>query len=142
VGCAVTTVTNPAPCPLVTVTLSTDSGDVEVPCEPINEWLGITAAFGMDDAGRTFLDGRFTITHRPTGLNFVASPGCIQCCRSAGRAMVALDLDWPSLTAANGTEWAKALPDDVRVAFADARSVGFYCTAGACPLWPSEAVTS
>lgn len=129
------TITNPAPKAFALVTVTTDSGDLTMPCEPINEWLAITPSFGMDEDGNSHLHGAFTVMHRPTGRNVVEGEGCIECCRSAGKALAALDADWSTLTPANSVEWSAALSDDTKVAFTAARSVGWLCDAKDCEPW-------
>jgi hypothetical protein len=133
-------ITNPAPKPLAICTVTTDSGSVTLPCEPINEWLAITPVFGMDDDGNSALDGGFTITHRPTGGNIVEGPGCIECCRSAGKVLDGLGIDWAGLTKETSNAWAAALPDDVKRKFAEARAVAWSCDSYTCEPW-SDATT-
>lgn len=125
-----------APKPLAMATITTDQGSVLVPCEPINEWLAITPEFYMDDQGKTWLDGTFQITHLPTGMAFSTESGCIACARNAGRSLVALDLDWPTLNAATSTEereaWSAALTDKQRLVLSTVRNLDFMCDADYC----------
>lgn len=127
------TITKPAPAQLTTVTLTTNSGDVTIPCEPINDWLAITPVFAMDaETYATFYDGTFAITHRPTGALFSEGAGCIECCRAAGRLMTALDVDWSALTGDNGRGWWAALPESIQLDLSTIRAVEWACDAEYC----------
>jgi hypothetical protein len=134
------TITNPAPAALAVATISTDSGDVTVPCEPVNEWIAITPVFGMDHEGRSWLDGRFIVTHLPTGMSLVEGPGCINCCRNAGRALAATSVDWSVLTRENSAEISKSWPAEVRLVIAEARAVEWVCDAEYCE--PTESTNA
>lgn len=125
-------VTHPAPAALHKATLDTVSGPVEVICEQINEWLGITPVFGMDNDGKTWLMGTFTVQHHPSGRP-VGDPVCVNCCRRAGQALAALPVDWSALSATNGSAWVAALDEATRRAFAEARPTAWGCAASYCP---------
>ncbi|TBL29076.1 hypothetical protein EYA84_25330 [Verrucosispora sp. SN26_14.1] len=126
------TITNPAPAPLATATVTTDSGPIVLPCEPISEWLAITPVVGMDKDGKTWFDGGFTITHLPTGLAFGEGPACINCCRSSGQKFAAMDTDWSALTAATASEWAAGLSDADRETLMLYRPLEWRCDAELC----------
>jgi len=131
------------PAPLAFTTVSTSNGDVTVPCEPINDWLAITPVFSMDAGGKTWLNGGFTVTHRPTGLIVADGPGCIECCRAAGKELASLDVDWATLNAGNGREWAAALSDGTKRRLGNARAVDWSCDADYCyprPVGVAESV--
>jgi hypothetical protein len=131
-------ITNPAPAPLATCTVSTDSGDIVVPCEPINEWLAITPEFAMDDDGNTLLTGRFNLTHRPTGLEFGDGSGCAQCVRSAGQWLATLNLDWSALRPDSNAEWLAGLSQEQRFELGDARAINWSCDAEDCEPWGGD----
>lgn len=124
--------TTTAPAELAMCKISTNSGDTLVPCEPINEWLAITPDFGMDKDGKTSLSGAFAVTFRPSGTRLSEGAGCIECCRSAGKALAALDVNWSTLTADTGAEWLAALPAETQHALAEARTVEWLCDAELC----------
>ncbi len=125
-------VRNPAPADLATVTITTDSGKVTTPCEPINDYLAITPAFGMDTDGKTWLLGGFTITHRVTGTSIAEGMGCVECCRWAGKEMAALEADWSTLTSDNGKGWFAAIPEAAQRRFMEVRAVEWMCDAETC----------
>lgn len=130
-------VPNPAPAPLATCTITTDSGPVVVPCEPISDALAITPAFGMDEHGKTMLGGNFLITHLPSGRHISDGPGCINCCRSAGRALMELGIDWSAADAENIDALIKSWSPELLRAVAEARTVAWSCDADYCAPWPS-----
>ncbi|WP_045740900.1 hypothetical protein [Actinoplanes rectilineatus] len=127
--------------PFPTCTITTIQGPVTVPCEPIGEHLAIAPAFGMTEDFRAFLSGNFVITHRATGLHVSDGPGCIECCRSAGKALLATEVDWASITAEGSAEFWGSLTDEIRLAVAEARTVNWSCDAEYCNPWP-EGVTA
>lgn len=110
----------------------TGDGEVSVPCEPINEWLAITAVFGMDAEGKTGLDGRFSIVHLPTGKQFSDGLACLTCCQNAGKAITAMDIDWAAFRVGHEAEWVEALGEETRSALGIARSVEWGCNAEDC----------
>ncbi|AEV86702.1 hypothetical protein ACWT_5685 [Actinoplanes sp. SE50] len=120
-------------------TVVTSNGPVTVPCEPISDDLAITPVFGMTEDFRAVLGGDFLITHRATGLHVSDGPGCIECCRSAGKALVATGVDWSAITAGGGAEFMRALPDETRRAVAEARTVSWSCDIEYCNPWPEGA---
>ena len=105
-----TVIKKPAPAPLAFTMVRTDSGEVSLPCEPINEWLAITPVVGMDVDGKTWLIGTFMVTHRPTGTALLFSSGCIYCCRQS--AEVFARFDWSSTADEGGVEAMVAAFDD------------------------------
>lgn len=118
-----------------TCVVTTASGPFTVICEPISDALAITPYFGTDDDDNPILGGDFVITHRATGMIVSDGPGCIQCCRSAGKALTAIGVDWDSLS----PESVGELPADVRRAVAEARTVNWSCDAEYCEPWPEGA---
>lgn len=126
------TVISPAPKPLATVVVNTNSGPVTVPCEPINDWLAITPMFGMDRDGNTNLDGGFTVTHRQTGLALAEGPGCIECCRWSGRMLANTGIDWSALTSENSLEFSVGWSTEDKTAVAVARALEWGCDAEVC----------
>lgn len=131
-----TTIKNPSPKPLSVATISTDSGTVTVPCEPVNEWLAITPVFGMDRDGNTFLEGTFTITHQPTGIKLADGCGCIVCARNAGKAIAELGIDWSGLGMDHdaNTAWFAGLPEETKRDFQMVRDVEWLCDANYCQI--------
>ena len=123
-------ITNPAPKPMPVVTVATDSGNLVVPCEPINEYLAITPAFCMDQDGNGLLDGGFAITHTPTGAAITDGTGCIECARAAGKRLAALD--WSAVTQDNTEEWAGRLSDEDRQTLLHYRALEWGCDAEYC----------
>jgi hypothetical protein len=132
---------NPAPAPFANCEVITTNGAIVVPCEPISDDLAITPVFGMDALGNSVLGGDFVITHRATGRTVSDGPGCIECCRSAGKALVATGVDWSLLTSDNLAEQTAAWGDEVRRAVAEARTVNWSCDAEDCEPWPGQAVS-
>lgn len=129
----VSTITNPAPAPIAVATITTDSGNLTVPCEPINDWLAITPAFGMDDEGKSWLDGGFTITHLGTGRAVSDGAACINCCRASGKKLASLaTADWSALTEDNATDWLARLSDEDRSTFGLYRALEWGCDADLC----------
>jgi hypothetical protein len=131
------TVTNPAPAPFATCQIATDSGTITVPCEPIGGGVVITPVFGMGTDGQSLLGGDFILTHEPTGTMLSDGPGCIECCRSAGKALVATGVDWLQFTRANSAEITASWSGEVRKAVAEARTVNWSCDAENCDPWPT-----
>jgi hypothetical protein len=134
------TITNPAPAPFATCEISTDSGTITVPCEPIGNGMVITPTFGMDEDGKSLLGGDFIITHEPTGTILSDGPGCIECCRSAGKAILATGIDFAELDRTNSAEVAASWSDDVRMAFSEARQVSWSCDAENCNPWSDGSI--
>jgi hypothetical protein len=126
-----TTVVNPAPKPFPVAVLSTDSGPLTVPCEPVNDSLAITAEFAMDESGAGFLLGTFLVTHLGTGRS-VTDGGCVECARRAGKALAALPVDWSTLTQANVDEWTAGVPDEAKRELAIIGEVAWACDAEYC----------
>jgi len=122
----------PAPAPLATAAVYTNSGTVVVPCEPINEWLAITPVFSMDMDGKTWLDGTFSITHLPTGQAFSEGSGCINCCRRAAAGLLALDADWSLLPGTNGAEFVASLDEHQKFELSTLRELDWSCDADYC----------
>lgn len=122
-----------------TCIITTTEGTVTVPCEPIGEHLAITPTFGMTDDLQGVLGGTFVITHRVTGKAVSDGPGCIECCRSAGKALLATGVDWSAITEDNASEFWATMPDELRRAVAEARTVNWSCDAEYCDPWPTEA---
>lgn len=120
------------PAPFVYMTVHTECGPIEVPCEPIDDWLAITPTVGMDDAGNSILVGDFTIAHRPTGRMVSEGPGCIECCRYAGRKLAELGVDWSALVVDNSREWAAGLTTEQQQQLAEHRAVAWRCDAEPC----------
>lgn len=130
-------ITNPAPAPFPYTTIATDSGQLTIPCEPINEWIAITPVLGMDKDGNAFL-GTFTITHRPTGSTLGDGDACINCCRASGRKFASLpSADWSALTADNAAEWLASLTEEDRQTFHLYRALEWGCDAEYCEV-PAE----
>lgn len=126
-------IAKPAPAPISIATIFTDGGNFQTPCEPINEWLAITAVLGMDADGKTWLTGTFVITHLPSGRAFTEE-ACINCCRNAGRRLNREGIDWTALKGfgQDAQPWVDALTDKQRKAIGDARSIDFTCDAEYC----------
>jgi hypothetical protein len=120
------------PAALATAMLATNSGTVTVVCEPINKWLAITPVLAMDEDGKTWFDGGFSITHVPTGTEFADGPACISCCRNVGRELTSLDVDWSGLGSVNSQAWVDSLSSEVRMAIAMARALNWRCDAEYC----------
>jgi hypothetical protein len=133
-------VTNPAPKPFATIEVFTDSGKVTVPCEPVGNGIVITPSFGMDDDGNSLLLGAFQLTHEKTGLMLSEGGGCITCCRSAGKAMLATGVDFSQIGRDNGAEVAASWDEVVRYVVAEARAVEWACDADYCDPWPSDSM--
>ncbi|MDH6460152.1 hypothetical protein M2302_000303 [Micromonospora sp. A200] len=130
-------ITTPAPFPFATIT--TDSGTLTVPCEPINDWLAITPATGKTDDGRPVLGGTFTITHLATGATIADGDACINCCRASGRKLASLQTaDWSALTANNAADWFAGLSEDDRHTLSLYRALEWGCDAEYCEI-PAEA---
>lgn len=125
--------------PFPTCTITTAEGPVTVPCEPISDDLAITPALGMTEDFRALLDGGFVITHRATGLYVSDGPGCIECCRSAGKALLATGVDWSAITAEVPAGFWQAMPTGTRMAVAEARTVSWSCDSEDCDPWPEGA---
>ncbi|MFB6392568.1 hypothetical protein [Polymorphospora lycopeni] len=126
------TITNPPPKPFALATLTTDSGNLTLPCEPITEHIVITPSIGMDEHGNSLLMGTFQVTHQPSGLNMGDGSGCINCCRRAGRALAALSVDWSQITVENSRELSAAWSDEVKMSVAVARTVEWGCDTDYC----------
>jgi hypothetical protein len=120
------------PKPLAMATLDTNSGPVTLPCEPVNEWLAIVPHVFMDEDGKTWLGGDFTVVHLPSQLEIVEGAGCIHCCRRAGRLLADAAVDWSTLTADNSRDWSTGLGEDTKMALAVARAVEWGCDAELC----------
>lgn len=133
------TITNPAPKTFACCTITTDSGTLTVPCEPINDHLAITPVFGMDADGSSLLGGDFIITHRATGMAVSDGPGCLECCRGAGRALVETGVDWGALNRDNVGNISQSWSDELRQRVAEARTVNWSCDAEYCEPWPAKA---
>lgn len=126
-------ITNPAPADFALVTIVTDSGTLTVPCEPINDWLAITPAFGMDQDGRSLLVGAFTLTSRTTGTAVGDGAACINCCRAAGEKLANLpSADWSALNADNAAAWLAALDPEDQATFHLYRALEWGCAAEYC----------
>lgn len=125
--------------PFPTCIITTADGSVTVPCEPIGEHLAITPTFGMTEDLRAVLGGDFVITHRRSGKVISDGPACIECCRSAGKALLATSIDWAAITEENAAAFLKALPEDAVRALAEARTVNWTCDAEDCEPWPDGA---
>lgn len=121
-------------------TITTADGTVVVPCEPLGGGLAITPVFGMTEDFRAALGGDFVLTHVETGLTLSDGPGCIECCRSAGKALLATGVDWSTLTSENVRELSATWSDEVRAQVAEARTVSWSCDAEDCDPWPEESV--
>lgn len=133
-------ITNPAPAPFATCDIATDSGTITVPCEPVGNGIVITPVFGMDDDGNSLLGGDFILTHEATGTMLSDGGGCIECCRSAGKAILETGIDFSQIDRTNSAEVAAAWSDGVRQAFSEARMVNWSCDADLCDPWPEGAI--
>lgn len=80
--------------------------------------------------------GTFTVTHRATGRAVVDEGCCIECARTAGRQIAALNLDWSAVTADNSTDWANGLSEETKAALVRARSI--WCEAEFCAQGDGE----
>lgn len=126
------TVDNPAPNPFPTVTVRTDSGDVVVPCEPVNEWLAVVGGFGMGGDGQGRLSGRFGVVHRSRGLAITEGGGCITCARHAGAVLAATGIDWQAFTVGNTALVSAGWTDRQKMLVASVRAVWWICDAEQC----------
>jgi hypothetical protein len=79
-----------------TTELSSPTGNITVPCEPIASGIAITPYLDLGE-GVYQLGGGFAITHTPSGKTFVHGQACIECARSAARQLGALDVDWTTI---------------------------------------------
>ncbi|HZO67763.1 MAG TPA: hypothetical protein VFB74_22425 [Kribbellaceae bacterium] len=79
-----------------TVTVQMKRGAVVTPFEDVDDHLAITPGFSWppDESAARFT-GRFTLTHKATGLR-IGPPACIDCIRAAAAALVPLALVWPA----------------------------------------------
>ncbi len=134
------TITNPAPAPFATCDIATTDGTITVPCEPIGNGMVITPTFGMDEDGRSLLGGDFIITHEPTGTMLSDGAGCIECCRSAGKAILALGVDFSQMDLTNSADLSASWPDEAKLGFSEARAVNWSCDADYCEAWPADAI--
>lgn len=105
---------------------------VKVPCEPLNEWLGITPHFGVDENRQITLDGRFTITHIPTGWSLPDGSACYSCCRYYGMKIAALGLDWSTVTPDNAKAWRLTLSVHEQEVIVLAHGLAWRCDAEEC----------
>ncbi len=122
------------PPPFPTLTIHTEDGDIVVPCEPVGEYLAITAGFQMfgDENGfQSTLTGTFEVHLRATGRRLTESGGCIACARRYANALAASPVDW-SKPDDEITAQCLALPDEIRFELAHGRDLGFGCDTEWC----------
>lgn len=80
-----------------TVVIKTHLGDMQLPCEPIGEYLAITPEVAYGTSGAARITGGWAITHLPTGWAVVRGAGCIRHARRAARRLAEL-VDWRTVT--------------------------------------------
>lgn len=120
------------PAPLATVTVTTNSGPVTVPCEPVTDQIVITPVFEMDDQGKTCLTGDFTVTHRSSGRTIADGSGCIECCRWSARMLASTSIDWSLLTPDNTAEISRGWSVEDKTTVSHARALSWICDAECC----------